>query len=181
MRCFIAIPMPEQIADAIDDIQTGLRGANWTTEDTLHLTLAFLGDQHRRSLEDLDSALIAFSAPDFELTLAGVDVFGGAREARQAYVGVEKCPSLNHLQAKVEQAARIADIPLQAKRFTPHVTVARWGRGAVGSAELSAWLSANSLFRAGPFAVESFTLFRSELGRSGALHTPLAEYPLRRV
>lgn len=180
MRCFIAIPMPEEIVDAIDDIQTGLKGANWTTEDTMHLTLAFLGEQHRRSLEDLDSQLIALDAPAFELSLAGVDTFGGRKEARLAFAGVAESPALRRLQAKVEQAAREAEIPLEGKRFTPHVTVARWSRGAVSPEALSAWLAANNLFRAGPFLVESYTLFRSELGRSGALHTPLAEYALRR-
>lgn len=180
MRCFIAIPMPEEIVDAIDDLQTGLRGANWTTQDTLHLTLVFLGDQHRRSLEDLDSALIGLDAPAFDLSLSGVDVFGGSKGARLAYAGVEESPPLRSLQAKIEQAARDAEIPIESKRFTPHVTVARWGRGAVASDALGAWISDNALFRAGPFPVESYILFRSELSRSGALHTPMAEYALRR-
>lgn len=180
MRCFIAIPMPEEIVEAIDDIQTGLRGANWTTQDTLHLTLAFLGEQHRRSLEDLDSALITLDAPSFDVTLAGVDAFGGTKGARLVYAGVEESARLRTLQAKVEQAAREAEIPLEAKRFIPHVTLARWGRGAVSEEALGAWINANALFRAGPFPVESYTLFRSELTRSGALHTPLAEYALRR-
>ena len=180
MRCFIAIPMPETVVDAIDDIQTGLRGANWTTQDTLHLTLVFLGEQHRRSLEDLDSALVALDAPAFEMTLAGVAAFGGAKGARLVYAGVADCPPLRALQAKVEQATREADIPLEAKRFTPHVTLARWGRGAVTEEALGAWISANALFRSPSFPVDSYTLFRSELTRSGALHTPMAEYALRR-
>ena len=179
MRCFIAIPMPEEIVEAIDDIQTGLKGANWTTQDTLHLTLAFLGEQHRRSLEDLDSALIALDAPAFDMTLAGVDAFGGAKGARLAYAGVEENPALRALQAKIEQAAREAEIPLDSRRYVPHVTLARWGRGAVSAEALGAWISATTLFRAGPFPVKSYTLFRSELGRSGALHTPMAEYALR--
>lgn len=180
MRSFIAIALPDAVADAVDDIQTGLRGASWIDSETLHLTLAFLGEQDRRSLEDLDSQLIALDAPSFTLSLKGVGVFGAPKEARLVYAGVAASPELRRLQAKVAQAARAASIPLEARRFAPHVTLARWSRGAAPAAEaLQAYLAAHNLFRSPTFTVESFTLYRSDLGRSGALHTPLAEYALK--
>ncbi|MEL6978631.1 MAG: RNA 2',3'-cyclic phosphodiesterase [Pseudomonadota bacterium] len=179
MRSFIAIPLPEDIADAAEDLQEGLRGANWTDAETMHLTLAFLGEQDRRSLEDLDSHLLGLDAPSFSLALEGVGIFGDPREARLVYAGVADAPLLRRLQSKVMGAAREAGLSLETRRFTPHVTLARWSRGAVPAEPLLAYLSAHNLFRSAVFDVTSFTLYRSDLGRSGAAHTPLAEYALR--
>lgn len=179
MRSFIAIPVPADVADAVDDIQTGLRGASWTLPETLHLTLAFLDDQPRPTLEALDAHLLQVKSPTFSLSLRGVGVFGEGSTARLVFAAVAACAPLTRLQAKVAAAARDADIPLPARRYHPHVTLARWRRGDVAADALGRYLAAHSLFAAPPFEVNSFTLFRSDLGRSGAAHTPLAEYPLR--
>lgn len=178
MRCFLALPIPEATAEAIDAIQEGLRGANWTLEENLHLTLVFLGDQDRRTLADLDSALQAVSAPPFAVTLQGVGAFGSAREKRLAFASVAENPALRHLQAKLENAARAAGIAVENRRYAPHVTLARWGRGEVADGALQEYIAANNLFRAEPFEADRFILYRSDLGRSGALYTPMAEYAL---
>lgn len=179
MRCFIALPVPEETAEEIDAVQEGLRGADWTPEENLHLTLVFLGEQDRRTLADLDSALQAIAAPAFPITLQGVGAFGAAKDKRLAFATVAENPALRHLQAKVETAVRSAGIAVESRRFTPHVTLARWRRGAVSEEALRDYLAANNLFRAAPFAADRIILYRSDLSRGGALYTPLAEYPLR--
>lgn len=177
IRCFIAIRPPEEIIDALDEIQGDLRGANWTLPENLHLTLAFLGEQTRHTLDDLDLQLQRAATPGFSLTLSGVGHFGG-RDPRLAYAAVTASEPLIRLQAKVAQAARAAEIALADRRYTPHITLARWGRREVAAERLQDWVEANGLFKAGPFPVTGFTLYQSELSRHGALYTPLAEYPL---
>lgn len=178
LRTFVALAIPETIADAIDDVQTGLRGAFWTPAENLHLTLAFLGDQDRHALSDLDAALGRLAAPRFELSLAGVGAFGGA-QPRSAHVIAEETPALRHVYDKVRAAARGAAMALETRRFAPHVTIARWRRGAVSPPALAAFIAAHNLFRAGPFEVDAVRLFRSDLGRDGPRYEELAAYPLR--
>ncbi len=177
MRSFLALTPPEETIEALLDLQEGLPGANWAPPENLHLTLVFLGDQPRRTLEDLDAALLKVDAEPFELTLSGVGSFGG-RDARLVFAGVAESAPLRRLQGKLATAARQAEIEIETRRFAPHVTLARWGKGAVSAERLAAYVQANSLFAAAPFTVESFGLFRSELGRSGANYDLLAEYPL---
>ncbi len=176
IRSFLAIAIPEEIADEIADIQEALPGAFWTSPENLHLTVSFLGEQPPRTLEDLDAALAA--APpreNFSLTLAGVGTFGA--DARVAFAGVEAPDALLRLRASVERAARSLDIETDARKYAPHVTLARWRRREVSPDRLAAWIQANNLFRSGPFDADALTLFRSTLTRSGPVYEPMAEYP----
>lgn len=177
IRSFLAIAIPEEVADAIDDVQSDLRGANWVPAENLHVTLAFLGDQDRRALEDLDAQLAALKSEPFELSLAGLGSFGG-RDPRLAFAKVEESAPLRRLQAKVETAVRAAGIPLEGRRYTPHATVARWRRGEVRPEALRDYVEAHNLFRAGPFPVEAYHLYRSELSRYGPSYEIMASYPL---
>lgn len=177
IRSFAAIAMPEPIAEALDDLQEGLAGVHWTPAENLHLTLAFLGEQTPRALEDLDAALLGLRHPRFDLRLSGVDAFG-RKDARVVFAGVAPCPSLLSLQSKVAVAARGADIALETRKYAPHVTIARLSRGAVRPERLQAYLAAHNLFETAPFAVEEITLFRSTLTRDGPIYEPMAVYPL---
>lgn len=180
MRCFLALTPSDEVLDALCDLQEGLPGANWAPEENLHLTLVFLGDQPRRALEDLDAALLQIKETPFELTLSGVGAFGG-RDARLVYAGVSESPALRRLQAKTETAARHAEIEVEGRRYTPHVTLARWGRGRVSEAELARYMALHSLFSAGPFEIDRFALFRSELSRGGPHYERIADYELQRA
>lgn len=178
MRCFLAIRPPEATIDALLDLQEGLPGANWSPPENVHLTLVFLGEQPRRALEDLHAALLKIDFAPFELTLKGVGAFGG-RDARLAYADVSDSAPLRRLQSKLEVAARQAEMEVETRKYTPHVTIARWGRGAVSADRLAAYIEQRSLFAAPPFRVEAFGLYRSDLGRGGPHYELLAEYPLR--
>lgn len=177
MRSFLALTPSEAAIDAILDIQEGMPGAHWAPPENLHLTLLFLGDQPRRALEDLDAALLKVDAAPFDLALQGVGAFGG-RDARLVFAGVAESEPLRRLQAKLVGAARSAEMEVDHRRFSPHVTLARWGRNAVSAERLAAYIQARSLFRTEPFEVARFGLFRSELGRGGAHYDLMAEYEL---
>ncbi|MCI4663556.1 MAG: RNA 2',3'-cyclic phosphodiesterase [Neomegalonema sp.] len=181
MRCFLAIKPPENVVDALLDLQEGLPGANWSPAENIHLTLLFLGDQPRRALEDLDASLLQVDVAPFELGLRAVGAFGG-RDARLVFAGVRESPELRRLQTKLDVAARQAEMEIETRKYAPHVTLARWGRwgrGGVASDQLAGYIERHSLFAAPDFEVESFGLYRSELGRGGAHYELLADYPLR--
>ena len=179
MRCFLAARLSEAAIDALLDLQENLPGANWSPPENLHLTLVFLGEQPRRVLEDLDAALLDVKAAPFELTLRGVGAFGG-RDARLVYAGVDESAPLRRLQAKLETAARDAEIDIESRKYTPHVTLARWARRGVAADRLARYIEQHGLFHAPAFTVDSYGLYRSELGRGGPHYELLASYPLHR-
>jgi RNA 2',3'-cyclic 3'-phosphodiesterase len=176
LRLFIAVPLPEDIQDALGAISTGIPGAAWTPNDNMHITLRFIGEVDAAAAHDIDDMLLGVRPPAFDLTIEGVGHFGPLREARLLWAGVPRIAPLVHLRDKVESAVVRAGQPPETRKFVPHVTLARI-KGETGH-HLANFLAENSLLRLGPFPVTHFTLFRSHLKRSGSVYEPLADYPL---
>jgi 2'-5' RNA ligase len=177
IRAFAALALPEPVRFDLMLVQQGLPVPRAVPPESLHLTLVFLGEIPERQLEDVDAAFRAVAAPGFELALAGVDLFGGARP-RVVYAGVAANPALDRLQRKVETAARSAGLPLPGRRFVPHVTLARLPERFADRVRLEQAIASRGGYAAPRFAVGDFRLFRSHLGSEGASYAELARYPL---
>lgn len=178
IRAFVGIAIPEHVAGALVAAQAGLPG-RLIERENFHLTLAFLGDVPGPLLEEVHYALEGIYAPGFALMLDGADSFGRPQPAT-AHLRVAPQPDLSHLRAKIARAVREAGAEIDGRRFTPHVTLARFGSGLGpdDALDLAAWIGRRAGLRAGPFAVHEFTLFRSHLGRKGAAYEALESYPL---
>jgi RNA 2',3'-cyclic 3'-phosphodiesterase len=179
IRAFVGIPLPGEVADALEAAQAGIPAGRIVPYENFHVTIAFLGEQPRPVLEDAHDALAAVRVPGFSLRIDELGVFGGARP-RVLFASVAPEPGLAQLHRKVLRAVREAGIELPRERFHPHVTLARFGDGLRGedAAEMEAFVARRIGLRAGPFPVESFVLYRSHLGRAGPTYEALAEYPL---
>jgi RNA 2',3'-cyclic 3'-phosphodiesterase len=177
-RAFVALTLPEDLAEAAEDIAVDLPVPRTVPAENMHLTLVFLGDVGGPMLNDLNSALAEVRAPGFTLQLGGLDTFGGERP-RSVHLRCAPEPALDHLQRKVVTAVRCAGLVPPRRRFTPHVTLARFTPSTVDRARLGAALLAGAGVRLGPFDVTAFRLMESRLGRSGATYDTLANYPLR--
>ena len=177
LRLFVALPLPDPIRQQLNLLQFLLPLPRRVPPENLHLTLAFLGEIPTDLAEDAHHALEAIRAPAFALTLAGVGAFGEA-QPRLVYAGVRPALELDHLHRKVDTALRRAGAAPERRRFHPHVTLGRFDPRSVDRPRLAAAMVANDSFAAGPFTVESFALYRSQLGREGAHYEELARYPL---
>lgn len=179
IRAFVGIPLPDEVADALAAAQAGMPSGREVPSENFHVTLAFLGDQPEPVVEEAYHALAAVRAPSFSLGVEGLGMFGGARP-RVLFAQVAPDPGLSRLHRKVLRAVHDAGIALARQRFHPHVTLARFGDALRGedAAEMQAFVARRVGLCAGPFAVDHFVLYRSHLGRSGAIYEPLAEYPL---
>ncbi len=178
MRVFVAIDLPEPVLDVLEAVQDDLPVGRHMARETLHLTLAFLGDQDD-SLEALHDELGTLGSAPFDLRLQGVGIFGG-RQPRALWAGVGEQPRLSALRARVRGSARRAGIALPRERFRPHVTLARFGQRlrAEEVAKIGMFMERNGGFGTDPFGVTEVTLFQSVLHRDGAVHEALATYPL---
>ncbi|GAB4518661.1 MAG: RNA 2',3'-cyclic phosphodiesterase [Amphiplicatus sp.] len=174
-RLFVALSLPEIVADALVQLQTGLEGARWRHEESFHITLQFIGETNRRDLEDIHSALSGVAAPGFELTLSGCGFFGD-RKPRALWAGVAPAPALSHLQAKVAAALARAGHPGEKRRFAPHVTLAYLN--GVSADAAARFCAMHGLFSCGPFPVEAFHLYESRLGGDASHYEILETYSL---
>ena len=77
------------------------------------------------------------------------------------------------LQLDVANCGRGCGISLERRRFAPHVTLGRLKPYAGKSVDFQA----HNILLAG--VADTVTLFQSELTPNGAIHTALAEIPLR--
>jgi 2'-5' RNA ligase len=176
MRLFVAVDLPWDLRERLSGLQRGLPGARWVPEENLHLTLRFIGELPSHRAEEVDLALQALRGKRFALTLAGVGTH--TRQGREValWVGVERNPPLEHLQAKIETALQRAGLAPEKRRFLPHVTLARLDGSQ--EAKLAGWVQGNNLFRAGPFEIDAITLFSSQLGKEASVYTAEVAYPL---
>ncbi len=177
IRAFAAIALPEAVRFDLMLLQSGLPIPRPVPAENLHLTLLFLGELPEPVVADIDLALGRLRPPAFDLTLRGLDLFGGAR-ARSVHIGAAANPALAHLQAKVAAAARAAGVEIESRRFVPHVTLARLRPGEADRQRLERAIAARGDYAAPPFRVEDFRLYRSRLGAERSTYEELARYPL---
>jgi len=179
IRAFVAIPLPDGVVRGLAATQAGLPAGRPVPAENFHLTVAFLGEHPTTVIEDVHLALQGIRGPAFSLSMSGVGLFGGARP-RVLFAGIDPDPALSRLREKVLQAARGAGLRLDRERYSPHVTLARFNSGLKGEAaqEMRDFAARRMGFRAGPFTVEEFVLYRSTLGRNGPVYDELAVYPL---
>jgi len=137
-------------------------------EENLHVTLAFVGDVSPDRIAALaaigtDGAL---AAPPFMLSL---DVLGGFRDARIAWLGAEPVPTpLVALVTRLGTGLAAEGFRVDRRPFAAHVTLARSCRSVPRRASVApiTW------------HVDRLTLVASELGSGGARYRVQAEWPL---
>ena len=111
-RLFVALSIPESIADALAPLQNGVEGARWRPLENFHLSLAFIGETDRHGFDAALDAMTTIDAPPIELKISGLGYFGDKRP-RALWAGVETAPNLIHLQAKIESALRRKDFEFE--------------------------------------------------------------------
>lgn len=173
-RLFVALRPPMPVIDRLIDTMEGIESARWQAEDQLHLTLAFLGEVEVQRAEDLIFALAAVHFAPFDLALAGVGHFEHKRRVTAVWAGLSPSEALLALQRRVVRACQSLGIEPDHRRFTPHITLARFSNPAP---EVPGWLARHARLHSPPFPVEKFALFRSHLTAAGASYEQLAAFP----
>ena len=175
-RLFTGIEIPPDIAERLSFFRGGLPGARWIEPGDYHVTLRFLGDIDDVIAADVDAGLAeARMRAPLTVTLDGLASFGGDRP-RALYASVVPTPELIDLQEEHERIARRAGAAPERRKFTPHVTLARFNR------EASPEAVARRLTEAGVFARLTFTarraaVFSARTSRGGGPYLVEAAYP----
>ena len=157
-RLFTAFEIPHDAALSLSLLRGGLPGARWTDTENYHLTLRFFGDVESHVVDEIANALDRIRRPSFALQLSGVGVFGSKR-SHTLWAGIAASPDLAALQSDIGRVGQKFGLPADARRFSPHVALARL-RDAPAE-DVAAWLSARGNFSARPFRVWRFVMMSS--------------------
>ena len=177
-RLFVALPVPEEIADDLVTLQSGVPDARWVPSENFHVTLCFAGEVQGGTMRDLEEELSDIAGPPFPVAIAGVEQFSSGKQPKALVALVERSERLERLHRKVSTIARHCGIEVERRKFRPHVTLARFRSGAETGHHIAQFMASHSTFKAGPWIAEHFSLYSSRQGRSGSIYTEEAQYHL---
>jgi 2'-5' RNA ligase len=167
--------MPGHVAIALDQLCLGLPEARWVDTDDFHLTLRFIGEVESEIFFELGESLATIRMAPFDLELRGIGHFPPRGPIRQLWTGVAPNIALDRLRRSIDKCVVEAGVPRAARKFIPHVSIARF-RQPPNVSRLASYLERHSLLRIAAFPIDSFCLYSSILRYRGAEHKVEAEY-----
>jgi RNA 2',3'-cyclic 3'-phosphodiesterase len=171
-RLFTAVGLPDQIREVIAIPQgTGLKEVS---RENLHITLRYLGEVKHESVDEIREALGVVKFTPFEVEAAGAGCFPNRRNPSVLWMGVEPTGPLEALFFRVEEALKPLAFGPEARRYHPHITVARVQPFARKAA--LEYLEQHEADVAGRFVVGDFRLYESILHRSGPEYRVIETY-----
>lgn len=184
-RTFVAVEAVDEAHAAalavIDRLRTSAEGIRWVAPDTLHWTLAFLGDLDDREMAEvcLRTVRVAARHEPFELEARGVSAFPSIRRPRTIWIGAgEGSAQLRALQADLEESFHTLGFRGEGRGYTPHLTIGKAGHGGGPGAPFTERLAKLADFDGGLMSVDEAIVFASELTREGPIYSVLARAPL---
>jgi len=176
-RLFIAIDLPDDVKTNLVGLGYGIPGARWVDEDQLHLTLRFIGEVEGGLFHDIAQGLSEVRQRPFFFSLQGLGHFPPRGQPRVLWVGVNCADSLLQLRAKIDAVLRTIDVPLEKRKYAPHITLARLKNAP--HSRVANFIAGNNLYSSREIEVDSFHLYSSVLTSKGAIHTIERSYDLK--
>jgi 2'-5' RNA ligase len=168
-RLFVAIDLPDQIAESLVALDPHYRGLIFSPPSQIHLTLAFFAAVDPTTGNLLKEKLTAISFRAFFLPVVGLGTFSRKGMPHILWAGVDHAhPHLFQLHKRVNEAALACNLPIEERAWTPHFTIAR-GRG-ISPALMQSFLKKHRDYDAGMMQVAEFHLYQSTLTPAGPLH-----------
>jgi RNA 2',3'-cyclic 3'-phosphodiesterase len=184
-RTFIAIEATDEVhvaaLTAIDRLRSATENVKWVEPENLHWTLQFLGDLTDVEMAEacLRTVRAAARHEGFTVEAKGVGAFPSIHRPRTLWLGAgEGGEKMCALQADIEQALSSLGFRGENRKFVPHLTLGRVGRGSDGGKVLAERLAKLADFDGGVMGVDAVTVFASELGPEGPTYHVLAHAPL---
>jgi len=178
IRLFVALRPPPPIRQTLLDIMEGVLSARWQDDAQLHVTLRFIGEVERPVAEDVAVSLSQVVAPVPSVSLAGVGRFETRGRTDTLWASVTPHDALAALHRKIDQACVSAGLQPERRAYLPHITVARLARAAGTGFAVEEWLAGHAGLSSAPFPLNHLVLYRSYLGRDGAIYEPVARWSL---
>jgi RNA 2',3'-cyclic 3'-phosphodiesterase len=175
-RLFTGLEIPYDVQLALSLKRGGLFGARWIDPENYHITLRFIGDVDNHVADEVSYELDRLSFSDsFRIRLSHLGTFGGDKP-RALYAGIENNEALQRLQASHERVLRRVGLEAEARKFVPHVSLARLrGTSAIDVAD---FIHHAGHFSPLEFTVRRFVLFSSKNSVGGGPYLVEQSYSL---
>ena len=173
-RLFVALPIPEDVADQLLDLMDGPERLRWVHADSLHLTLRFIGEVDGATAENVAVMLASLQGAAFDLVLSGVGCFTHRRHGA-LWAGVSPKEPVAALAQRVDRAVQAASLLVETRAFHPHVTLARWSGP---QPHIQSWLQRHGALSSSPWRVDRLVLYESHLGKAGPTYAERLEVRL---
>jgi 2'-5' RNA ligase len=177
MRLFIAIPLAAAVIDelraASSRLHSAAGGLRWTTPESWHVTLQFLGNTNPDQYACVVARLRELHAPPVPVSLENLDCF---ERAGVLIARVHLAPELLSLQQRVTASTQPCGFVPEARPFQPHITLARSKGPRQDLTQLKSKLSRPSSFTR--FQAREFLLYESFLSSAGSRYEVRARFPL---
>src|SRR5215469_14764483 len=192
MRLFIALDIDHSIRERIARFLEGVRNfapdARWMREESLHVTLKFIGELAEEKVEAIKQSLSTVTGSAGDIQFRGYGFFPTPKSARVFWIGMESGPELATLAAAIDETMPALGIAKEERAFTPHLTLARAG-GRSGSPHRQKEDRPSRVFQVlqnrlatlptpdfGSMTANEFFLYQSQLSPKGSKYTKIARF-----
>ena len=181
MRLFVALEIPSAVRENLAALLVSLRAITkeprWVRAVNLHVTLKFLGEIAEDQLAAVRTTLGEVrSEQAVALEFRGLGFFPNEKHPRVFWAGMEATTNLQALAADIEGAVEKLGIPREKRRFSPHLTLARFERPRLPEALRKA-IAENAERKFGSLQTNEFHLIQSTLKPSGPEYTAVESFP----
>jgi 2'-5' RNA ligase len=179
MRLFVGIPLAPEVVSELSAVVAKLRskgdGLRWTTSESWHITVQFLGNTNQEHHQCLVARLAEVRSRSVPVHLGELSFF---ERAGIFIADVAPSPELVSLAGRVTTAVSQCGVVPETRPFHPHVTLARTkDRGRRQSLRaLQKKIHRQPGFSC--FVASEFLLYESHLSTEGSTYEVCHRFPL---
>jgi len=126
MRLFVGLPLASEVMYELSEAVTRLRspqdGLRWTSPDSWHITLQFLGSSDEQHFDCLLLRLAEIHEAPIHVRLGELGFFD---RAKVLFADVVPTPELVALARRVEESTGKCGFVAEVRPYHPHITLAR--------------------------------------------------------
>ena len=184
VRAFLALDLDEGILDGLAEVATRLDDPQakirWVSRRNQHLTLHFLGDVADEKIADVFQLVsdAAGQVAPFNFGVRGTVCVPPRGQVRMVWANVlDPAGRLAALHQLLAEQLTHLDLPVESRRFKPHITLAR----IKSTRNSEAFREAAAAYTDKDFGtqhVSELVAYASQLTTEGPIYTPLARRKL---
>lgn len=179
MRLFIGIPLSEAVRNVLERLTQSLRtpgdDLRWSSPQSWHITLQFLGETSAEKYECIVPPLKAISSPPLQIQLGSLGFFD---RAGVFFADVDVSGEMHGLQKRVTAATSQCGFAAEDRPFHPHVTLARAKGGKKWQSLRNLKSRAMPKSEFPPFTATEFLVYEAFLGAGGSRYEIRERVPL---
>jgi len=129
MRLFVAINLGNdtrsRLASIRDELRKDSKRGNFTREENIHLTLAFIGECTETQAAAVKAAMFETKFELFVMTIDHIGNFHRYGDGCTWWAGIRNCKPLEDMQHDLTKRIIAKNINVDDRRYTPHITFGR--------------------------------------------------------